>query len=125
MLDQFMSVLGEIITVQFVFFCLMIVGLVKLQRVLVESLFNKFYPAFIKTKFWTEFLITIAPIGTGIMLALIMKNYDYPEFLKEKYRVLYGVGSGLFSGMVYKIIKKTFGDFLGSALDKIKPQDKE
>lgn len=121
MLESLVAVLGQLITVYFVLFLLAVVFFVKMQRMMVETVANKYFPKFIEGKFWRSFLLYCAPSGTGIIMAALMSSYPYPELLTSTSgHMIYGIGVGLLSNTLYSMIKELFGTALKSFADQVK-----
>lgn len=121
MLESLTAALGQLITVYFVLFLLAVVFFVKMQRMAVELIANKYFPSFVKSKIWRSFLLYCAPSGTGVILATIMSSYPYPELLTSTSgHMIYGVGVGLLSNMLYSMIKELAGTTLKTLADQVK-----
>ncbi len=93
----------QFISVPNVVLCIVVGFLVQVQRKVVETKFK----GFAKTKMWTEFLLPLGPLGTG-MLITACTSYPVPEMLAESFtgRIFFGLVAGLGSGYVYRIAKK-------------------
>ena len=64
---------------------------------------------------WTEFWVPVGPLGTGAIVAVLFKQYPYPEMFVNAVwydRAAFGIVCGLFSGLAYKLIKKNIMDRL-------------
>lgn len=101
--------LSMLLSWQFVLFCLGIAALTYVVRIIVEyalAQYNK-----LDSKLWKEVLLPIGPVVSGPFIAKIFESYPYPSDLKSVGgRVVFGLVAGLFSGLVYKIIKGLLGD---------------
>lgn len=103
-------------------FSLIIWILVLIQRKVVESV----VPKFKESHYWNELFLPLGPIGTGIILAGLLKTYPFPTVWGTGLAVRLGEGAicGLASGYVYRIVKKTIFAKLGIQ-EKEKPNEEE
>lgn len=125
MLETLIAVLGQLITVYFIIFLLAVVFFVKLQRTLVEMISEYFFPnsEFIQSKLWRSFLLPFAPSGTGMVMAWLWGKFPYPDLLTSTGgHMMYGIGVGLLSNMLYSMIKELLADSIRSLANKIKNQ---
>lgn len=116
-----MEVLTQLLSLPNIMLCLAIVALVWIQRKGFEILFKQYLGKDLgKFKLWTEFLMPISPVGTGALLMLI-PDIPVPEMFAAgiPVRMIFGVGLGLISGLVYRLIKKNLLEKLG----KINPKE--
>lgn len=92
---------------QFVLFCLGIMAITWVIRKVVEYFLEKPSVPMEKTsKLWTELLLPIGPVIGGAIIGFFFKEYPFPEGItSDSARVFFGMVAGLFSGLVYKIIK--------------------
>ena len=72
-----------------------------------------------KSDVWTELLIPMGPLGTGGLLAII-PGVPVPELFQEGLvaRFVFGVGLGLLSGLLYRIIKKMLAAKAGTSKEE-------
>ena len=114
-----MGVLEQLLTTYNLIFCLAVVALVWVQRRGAEVLAHKLGKELKNSEIWTEFLVPIGPIGTGALLTLI-PQLAVPELFAEGMlnRMVFGVGMGLISGLIYRLVKK-------NVLDKMGKKDEE
>lgn len=111
MFEALEQVISQIVTLPNIFFCLMIVFLVTAQRKGIELLFEKIYPKFNESKLWRNFLLPIAPSGTGMILVLLAPNYPYPEmFASTSAHLMFGAGCGLFANLIWKLVKENLSE---------------
>lgn len=128
--------MSQLFTVANVLFCLAIAGLVQIQKKLAEWILvkinwfaanvwpKKVWPDLVKSKLWTEVFVPAGPLGTGMIMALILEEYPYPEmFGSGDARLIFGLGCGLLSGFVWRVVKKNFGEYLKNLVSKVKPTD--
>ena len=112
-----MDVLTQLLSLSNIVLCLAIVALVWIQRKGVEVLISKLLKKDLKkSKVWTEFFIPIGPLGTGALLMLI-PQVPVPEMFAEGnlVRMIFGLGLGLVSGLVYRLAKKNILDKMGKS----------
>lgn len=92
---------------EFVFFCLGIAALTYVFRIIVD--FGLSHPRSCATpnnRIWKELILPIFPIIIGGTIAYLAKSYPFPtEFVQHVGRTFFGMVSGMFSGLVYRIIK--------------------
>lgn len=107
------DILTQLLNVSTIVFCLAIFALVWIQRKTVETVF----PAIVDKKYWREFLVPAGPIGTGGIIAAVVTSYPYPDMFKETWsaRTAFGIFCGLFSGFLYRMVKKNIMDKFGVA----------
>lgn len=119
-----MDILTQLLSVSNIVLCLAIVAIVWIQRkgtkVLVKKIFKKDLE---KSTLWTEFFMPVGPLVTGALLTLI-PQLPVPEMFSEgvMVRMVFGIGIGLVSGLVYRLVKKNILDKL-SATNKTTPYD--
>lgn len=94
---------GQFFTVSTVVFALVIWVLVLLQRKVVDVLL----PKLATTKIWLELILPFLPVIMGGVIALVVKKYPFPETfsVSASSRLFFGVVCGLFSGLVYRVVK--------------------
>jgi hypothetical protein len=66
-------------------------------------------------KWWTEFIVPIAPLGTGALIMLI-PQLPVPEMFADSMisRMFFGIFLGLLSGLVYRLVRKNIMQKLGN-----------
>jgi len=112
-----MDVLAQLLSLSNIMLCLAIVALVWVQRKGVEVLVSKLFKKDLKeSKVWTEFFVPIGPIGTGLLLMLV-PGMPIPEMFADgtPAKMVFGLGLGLVSGLVYRLIKKNILDKMGKS----------
>lgn len=112
-----MDVLAQLLSVSNIVLCLAIVALVWMQRKGAEVLALRFFKKDLKQyKLWTELLVPVAPLGVGALLMLI-PEMPVPEMFAGGMlvKMVFGVGLGLISGLVYRLIKKNILDKMGKS----------
>lgn len=134
-----LEVLSQLLTVANILFCLAIAGLVQIQRKFFEWVLDKInwfvadvwpkpktaWPKLNETKLW-KIMVTAGPLGTGMLMALILDSYPYPEmFSSGDARVVFGLGCGLLSGLVWAAVQKNFGQYFKNFASKIDPNSAE
>lgn len=100
-----MDIIEQFFTFPMVAFCLVIWVLTWLQRKLVE----RYIKAAKDSWLWREILLPLGPVATGIIMAVLIKTFPYPESWNSMSgRVAFGLVCGLISSKIYRIFKKTF-----------------
>jgi len=91
---------------QTVVFCLAVYIITFSTRTMVETL----APSFAKKKTWTDILLPLGPIGTGVAMALIAKKFPWPMPIAEAHsaKIMYGAICGLFNGWMYSRVRAWF-----------------
>ena len=105
------DILSQLFTLSTLVFCVTIFVLVWVQRRIIELTF----PEILNAKYWRELIIPIWPIATGSVVAAFMSSYPYPDIFKNTWstRAAFGIFCGLFSGFIYRLIKKNLLEKLG------------
>jgi hypothetical protein len=112
-----MDVLAQLLSLSNIVLCLAIVALVWAQRKGVEVLVSKTFKKDLKkSKVWTEFFVPIGPLGTGMLLMLV-PQIPIPEMFTggTLVKMVFGLGLGLLSGLVYRLAKKNILDKMGKS----------
>lgn len=100
------TILQALLSWQFVLFCLAISAMVFVFRSFIEYGIENWTYLSTTSKLWNKLILPILPIVLGTLSALIAKKYPYPDELHTiSARVAFGLVAGLFSGLVYRIIK--------------------
>ena len=98
-----------LLTPTFIFLCLGIAALTYILRKGIDYILsNPKIQASPNSKIWKDVILPAFPIIIGALIMYFNKNYPLPKEL-EHGRVLYGLCAGLFSGLVYRIIKSLVG----------------
>ena len=120
-----MDVLVQLLSLSNIVLCLAIVALVWVQRKGAELFISKLLSLFGKeydlksSQIWTEFLVPMGPLGTGMLLMLI-PGIPIPEMFADGMlvKMVFGLGLGLVSGLVYRLAKKNILDKMGKSGEK-------
>ncbi len=103
-----MDGLQSFLSWQFVLFCLALVAITSVVRKIVEYFLE--HPSVPTTKHstvWTGLVLPIFPIILGPTVAVLVKQYPYPDDLKSAgSRVIFGLVAGLICPIAYRIVKK-------------------
>lgn len=60
-----------------------------------------------KSLFWRDVFLPIAPIVNGALFGYFIKSFPYPPVINDiSSRVLFGLVAGMFSGVIYRMLKK-------------------
>lgn len=111
--------LDDFITLPIVLFCLMVWVVCFMVRRLVERKKR----AWKKSFYWRDFFLPIMPCVIGVVLALTLRNYPFPEALGTGWegRVMGGSAAGLVSGFVYRMVKAFFVSKTGGKPENSEP----
>jgi len=106
------NVLQALLSWQFVFFALAISAMTFVLKKVVEfAVDNSNIPTGNMTKegrFWKELVLPISPVLLGSVIGLLAQMYPFPEgIVSISARVVFGMVAGLFSGLLYRIVKGT------------------
>jgi hypothetical protein len=115
-----MDILTQLLTFSNIMLCLAIVAIVWVQRKGAEVFTKRVFKKDLKeSKLWTEFFMPIGPLGTGALLTLI-SQLPVPEMFNGGLlvRMVFGVGLGLVSGLVFRLIKKNIYEKMGKKEEK-------
>ena len=120
-----MELLEQLLTTYNLLFCLTIVGVVWFQRKCAELFVEKLgtwtkKPLSLKSsKVWNDLFVPLGPLGTGAFIAM-MPQAVLPEMFSDGLinKMVFGVGMGLLSGFMFRLIKKTVFDRLEKPEEK-------
>jgi len=114
-----MGVLDQLLTVENVMLCFAIVALVWIQRKGLEVLMARFGKDITKSKLWTDFFVPLGPLGTGVGV-MLMPGIPVPEMFATSMpaMAIFGIGLGLISGLVFRLVKKMIFDRAGKEDEK-------
>ncbi len=97
------DILGQLITVPNLVFCIMIALIVEGKNRLISHL----WPAAKTNKLYQDLGLPVAPLVIGAIMAAVINSYPYPEMFSAFWpRVFLGSVFGLASAHVYRIVKK-------------------
>lgn len=104
--------LGALFSWQFLLFSLGMFAITWIIRTIIEYL----KPTIVGAKMWEKLALPLMPILFGAIIALIARQYPFPDGLAVSVvgRLLFGVVSGLFSGTLYQVIKGLLKDKIQS-----------
>jgi len=98
------TALQTLISWQFMLFSLGLFAAVWLFRTIVEYAI----PKSVSSTLWEKLILPIAPCVMGLIVAYFAKNYAYPDgLITVSDRMLFGLVSGMFSGLTYQVVKGT------------------
>ena len=107
-----MDLLTELLSMSNIILCLAIVAIVWVQRKGAEIFANKWFKKDLtKSQVWEEFLVPIGPLSTGAIIALI-PFCPVPGVFAAGIgsKIVFGIGLGLMSGLVFRLTKKNLLD---------------
>ena len=114
-----MDIVTQLLSLENIVLCLVVVALVWAQRKLAELLIPALtQPGTEANHWWSEFFVPVGPLGTGALLTLI-PQLPVPEIFAGSWvsRMVFGIFLGLISGLVYRVIKKALLDRIGKKVD--------
>jgi hypothetical protein len=103
--SEFLSVL---LSWQFIAFSLSVVAIVFILKTIVDFLLINVILLRKDTKVWSELILPLLPSFIGIILAIIIKKNSFPypkEITTFDARIIFGLVSGLLSGVIFRIVK--------------------
>ncbi len=115
-----MDVLAQLLSPSNIVLCLAIVALVWVQRKGTEVLVKRALKKDLKNStLWTEFFMPVGPLGIGALLTLI-PQLPIPEMFNGGMgaRMVFGLGIGLISGLIFRLVKKNILEKLGKSDEK-------
>jgi hypothetical protein len=91
---------------QFVFFSLGVMAVIFVVRTILEY----FFSALKTSNLWNSLILTVSPVILGGIMAYLFKAYPYSTGLTSSGdHILFGAVAGLFSGLIFRVIKTTLG----------------
>lgn len=120
-MDQTLDILLS--TLPIIVFCVVVWALVVMQRRIFEGwLFVAFRLKYkvdvAKNLFYNEVLLPCAPIGTSVLLAVLVPSYPLFVVMPGVVgRIFVGIFLGLFCGLVYRMVKKYLLTKIGAVKD--------
>lgn len=110
-----MDVLSQFLSFSNLILCLVVVGVVWALRKFTELLVSKVAKKDLKEyKLWSEFAVPLLPLCVGALLMLV-PALPIPVMFAGGLgaRIVFGIGLGLISGLVFRVVKKMFVEKLG------------
>ncbi len=99
------NVITILLSWQFVSFSLAISAILFVIKTVVEYIVSLWKPIQ-ESKLWKELFLPILPVIIGSVGAALLSSFPYPENLTTvSARLVFGLIAGLFSGLIYRIIK--------------------
>lgn len=96
-----MDILDQILNLSNAVFCFVVVILVFIQHKVASIYLKKI----VNTHVYQEILLPLCPVGTGGIMAALMKHYTWPtDFQTFWPRVCFGMTLGLLSAHLYRIV---------------------
>ena len=120
------TVFQALISFQFVLFCLGVAAVTFVLRKGIEFfvLDNPKMPGTRASKFWNDFVLPVFPVVFGCLVGVFAKQYPYPENLTSTSgHVVFGLVAGLFSGLIYRVVKAFLASKLGVTIDDADKKD--
>lgn len=96
------QLLGQFFSLPTVVFIVGIGAIVLLVRRVVE----RTVPRVVATTWWPEIFLPLFPVALGVVIALVARQYPYPEVFAKaaSARAFYGLVGGFFSSKIYRLI---------------------
>lgn len=90
---------------QLVLFSLGVFVTMYIFRTVIEYILSQWKA--IESKLWNDLLLPTMPAIIGCVAAIVLTTYPYPENVTTlDARIVFGLVSGFFSGLVYRVVKK-------------------
>lgn len=104
-------ILSVFLSWQFIMFSLGIYVITWMMRTLLEYKF----PKIIVNKFYSEIVLPFTPVIVGAMVAFFATQYAYPPGISAlSGRLVFGATTGMFSGLIFRVIKSMLKSKLGT-----------
>jgi hypothetical protein len=111
------SIIQKLLSWEFLVFCLAVFSITFVIRKFIDYAVDHVRSLKKFHNFTMEVLMPTIPVFVGGILAWTVDNYPYPEGLDSVGgRVFFGMVAGMFSGLVYRIVKS----FLTKSISSIK-----
>lgn len=95
------NIITTLLSWQFISFGLAISAILFVLKTVIE-----FWKTIREAKLWKEVFLPILPVIIGSAGAVVLSSYPYPENITTvSARLVFGLIAGLFSGLIYRIIK--------------------
>ena len=113
------TILQTFLSLQFLFFCLGIAAITFVLRKIVDYILT--LKGLQNNKLWNELILPIMPVILGVLCASVAKRYPFPDIfgVSVSAKMNFGLVAGLFSGLVYKIIKGLLSQKLPANIAKV------
>jgi hypothetical protein len=99
------TALQTLLSWQFVMLCLGIAAITFVIRKIGYFVINYYNLKKIELV-WGELIVPISPVVLGAMVTSVISKYPFPESVSTlSGRVFFGLVAGMFSGLVYRIVK--------------------
>lgn len=99
------NIITTLFSWQFISFCLAISAVLFVLKTTAEYIMSLWKPIQ-GSKLWKELFLPILPVVIGSVGAVVLSSYPYPENITTiSARLVFGLIAGLFSGLIYRIIK--------------------
>lgn len=114
-------ILQMLLSWQFVLFGLAISAILFVVRKFVEFGMEKWAVLAKESKLWNDLLLPIAPVVLGGGLAVIIKQFPYPDNLTSgSSRFVFGLVAGLLSTLLYRIVNSLLGQKISDAISSMR-----
>ncbi len=120
-------ILQVLLSWQFVLFGLAIAAIIYVFRLVVQYVASLLKKDLSKSNLWENLVLPVAPIAVGVIAALLLKSFPYPGFTPDAHgvvirgdRIIFGLVTGLFSTVMYRMIKSMLYQKLQDVVQNLK-----
>jgi hypothetical protein len=90
---------------QFIIFAVAIMAVVHVIRMFAEYGLSNWKPLMKESKLWNDLIMPILPIVVGVLGALVIKSYPYPNNLTATgSRFIFGLGAGMLASTLFRFV---------------------
>jgi glucan phosphoethanolaminetransferase (alkaline phosphatase superfamily) len=121
-------ILQVLLSWQFVLFGLAVAAVMYVIRLIVEYIASVLKKDLSTSNLWNNLLLPILPVFFGVAAAIVLKKFPYPGFTPDIHgvvargdRIIFGLVAGLFSTVMYRVIKSLLYQKLTSAVQNLTP----
>ena len=111
------SVFQAFLSWQFLLLSLSVAAIVFITKTIVEYIMAdlKIEPS--KIKVWQNLILPLFPLGLGALVGFLATQFPFPDSVSaSSARVAFGLVGGLFSGLVYRVMKSMLADSLKNVI---------
>lgn len=120
-------ILQVLLSWQFVLFGLAIAAIIYVFRLVVQYVASLLKKDLSKSNLWDNLILPVAPIVVGVVAALLLKKFPYPGFTADAHgvvmrgdRIIFGLVTGLFSTVMYRMVKSMLYQKLQDVVQNLK-----
>lgn len=103
------NALQSLLSLSFLFACLAIAAVTYVIKHVTEYILDHpLIPLSKVSVIWKELMLPILPVVLGALISCLNLGYPYPDGLNSSGgKVAFGLVAGLFSGLIYRVLKST------------------